>query len=570
MAVFTPLTSSTKSQLLTNLCDQFEDAIFILDAHLRYLSVNATYEMMIGYSESFLLGRPLGVYAADFLSEEERAVLQDINTRLDSSGFYESNFAMVTRYGQTLNCRINFRSVCVDTAKFYVGIVRDISSEVKDRRKVKHLLNYDQLTGLPNRKIFLSQTDKWLLNASNEVVIVRFNIDRFRNLASILGCQNINLLIKTFVKRIEALELEHLQCFSHFGGDDFALLFVCSDALSIKTQLKTLIQMCERPFSVADHVMLGTAIYFHISVGVSYSPRDGRLLSELLSKAEKALFYMKQRGGGDIQWYEPNNDDGVVASLQLEADLRVAAEEGQFVAHYQPKVRLDTGAITGFEALVRWQHPTRGLLSPIDFIDAIITNKLSFTLFYQMSLHIAQQLSVWQSLGFDHHICINADATEFSHSRFYDVVSQLIEEYDLQPHRLHIEITESSLIQRHANVNQQLYSLKALGVRLALDDFGTGYASLSYLQEYPFDFIKIDKSFISKIVDNKTQYAIVKAILMLANALNMQVVAEGIETEQQKDLLLKMGCEYGQGYWFGRPVTAEVATQMLLDQQSAK
>lgn len=570
MAVFTPLTSSTKSQLLTNLCDQFEDAIFILDAHLRYLSVNATYEMMIGYSEFFLLGRPLGVYAADFLSEEERAVLQDINTRLDSSGFYESNFAMVTRYGQTLNCRINFRSVCVDTAKFYVGIVRDISSEVKDRRKVKHLLNYDQLTGLPNRKIFLSQTDKWLLNASNEVVIVRFNIDRFRNLASILGCQNINLLIKTFVKRIEALELEHLQCFSHFGGDDFALLFVCSDALSIKTQLKTLIQMCERPFSVADHVMLGTAIYFHISVGVSYSPRDGRLLSELLSKAEKALFYMKQRGGGDIQWYEPNNDDGVVASLQLEADLRVAAEEGQFVAHYQPKVRLDTGAITGFEALVRWQHPTRGLLSPIDFIDAIITNKLSFTLFYQMSLHIAQQLSVWQSLGFDHHICINADATEFSHSRFYDVVSQLIEEYDLQPHRLHIEITESSLIQRHASVNQQLYSLKALGVRLALDDFGTGYASLSYLQEYPFDFIKIDKSFISKIVDNKTQYAIVKAILTLANALNMQVVAEGIETEQQKDLLLKMGCEYGQGYWFGRPVTAEVATQMLLDQQSAK
>ena len=570
MAVFTPLTSSTKSQLLTNLCDQFEDAIFILDAHLRYLSVNATYEMMIGYSESFLLGRPLGVYAADFLSEEERAVLQDINTRLDSSGFYESNFAMVTRYGQTLNCRINFRSVCVDTAKFYVGIVRDISSEVKDRRKVKHLLNYDQLTGLPNRKIFLSQTDKWLLNASNEVVIVRFNIDRFRNLASILGCQNINLLIKTFVKRIEALELEHLQCFSHFGGDDFALLFVCSDALSIKTQLKTLIQMCERPFSVADHVMLGTAIYFHISVGVSYFPRDSHLLSDLVSKAEKALFYMKQRGGGDIQWYEPNNDDGVVASLQLEADLRVAAEEGQFVAHYQPKVRLDTGAITGFEALVRWQHPTRGLLSPIDFIDAIITNKLSFTLFYQMSLHIAQQLCVWQSLGFDHHICINADATEFSHSRFYDVVSQLIEEYDLQPHRLHIEITESSLIQRHASVNQQLYSLKALGVRLALDDFGTGYASLSYLQEYPFDFIKIDKSFISKIVDNKTQYAIVKAILMLANALNMQVVAEGIETEQQKDLLLKMGCEYGQGYWFGRPVTAEVATQMLLDQQSAK
>jgi EAL domain-containing protein (putative c-di-GMP-specific phosphodiesterase class I) len=226
--------------------------------------------------------------------------------------------------------------------------------------------------------------------------------------------------------------------------------------------------------------------------------------------------------------------------------------------------------ITGFEALVRWQHPSRGLLKPIDFIDAIISHKLSLELFSQMAVQIAEQLTIWQGLGFDQHICINADAAEFSHPDFFDMVSNLLIEHDIAAHQLHIEVTESSLIQRHANVKKQLNLLKELGICLALDDFGTGYASLSYLQEYPFDFIKIDKSFISKITDDRTQRAIVKAILDLAEALDMQVIAEGIETEQQRDLLLDMGCQYGQGYWFGKPMTAEQATVLLTQQHLSK
>lgn len=565
----TPISNADKQQLLAKLCEQLDDAIFILDADLRYLAVNASYEMIIGYSEAFILGRPLGIYAAEFLSEEEKVVLTDVVQQLDLYGFYENDFSMPNRYGQIIECHMTYRKICIEETVYYVCMVRDMSSVVKDQKQVAHLLNYDQVTGLPNRKVFLSQTNDLLLDSYQEVVIVRLNIDRYRNLASLLGSEGINTLVKDFVTRVKDLKLDNLHYFSHFGGDDFALLFECSDANMVRHQLDSLMQMCELPFSLEDNAATDASIYCHVSVGVSYFPKNGDDLIELLIKAEKALHYVKQQGGDDIYWYDTTIDEAADDSLRLEAELRDASSKGQFVPYYQPKFELETGIITGFEALVRWQHPTRGLLTPDHFIDAIITNKLSFELFSQMVIQIAKQLSSWLQQGFCQHICVNADAAEFSHPDFFEMVSSLLVQHNIYAQQLHIEVTESSLIRRHANVKKQLNSLKELGVFLALDDFGTGYASLSYLQEYPFDFIKIDKSFISNITTDRIQHAIVKAILDLAKALDMRVIAEGIETEEQRDVLLNMGCEHGQGYWFGKPVTADVATEMLIKQYAS-
>ena len=570
MTAFTPMPLADKQQLLVKLCEQYEDAIFILDANLYYLSVNATYERMIGYTEDFLLGRPLGIYAAEFLSEEERSILVDIAEHLDSQGFYENDFSMPNRYGELLDCYMTYRKIKIGHTIYYVGMVRDMSAVVKNKKQVAHLLNYDQLTELPNRKVFLSQTSDLLQDSYQEVIIVRLNIDRYRSLASLLGPDGINSLIKKFVTRIKDLKLGCLRCFSHFGGDDFALLFECSDANMVRHQLDILMQMCECPFFISDNGATNTEVYCHVSVGVSYYPENDNEFIGLLTKAERALNYVKQQGGDDVCWYNKSLIELNADHLQLEYELKRATNEGQFVAYYQPKFALDTGDISGFEALVRWQHPIRGLLQPIDFIDAIISHKLSLELFSQVATQIAEQLTIWQKLGFDQHICINADAAEFSNPEFFDVVSNLLAQHQIAAHQLHIEVTESSLMKRHSNVKEQLNSLKALGVCLALDDFGTGYASLSYLQEYPFDFIKIDKSFISKITADKTQRAIVNAILALAEALDMQVIAEGIENEQQRDLLLAMGCQYGQGYWFGKPMSAEVTTNMLMQQHLSK
>ena len=570
MTDFTPMPISDKQQLLVKLCEQFEDAIFILDDKLRYLSVNANYELMLGYTEKFLLGRPLGIYAAEFLSEEEQGVLRNLINSLDSTGFCEIDFSMANRYGEILDCHITYRKIYLEDTPYYVGTIRNMATLAKNRKKVAHLLNYDQLTGLPNRKVFLSQTSELLIESYQEVVIVRFNIDRYRNLAILLGPDGINKLVESFVLRITELELDNLRCFSHFGGDDFALLFECNDANMVRHQLDSLMQMCERPFFLNDSMAKEAQVYCHISVGVSYFPENGNEFIGLLTKAEKALNYVKQQGGDDVCWYHKSINERNAHDIQLESELRTASNECQFVPYYQPKFALDTGVISGFEALVRWQHPTRGLLRPIDFMDAIISHKLSFELFSQMASQIAKQLTVWQDLGFEQHICINADAAEFSHPDFFDLVSNLLDSHKLATHQLHIEVTESSLIQRHANVKKQLDLLKELGICLALDDFGTGFASLSYLQEYPFDFIKIDKSFISKITNDRTQRAIVKAILDLAEALDMHVIAEGIENEQQRDLLLSMGCQYGQGYWFGKPMTADEATKMLTQQHLSK
>ena len=596
MSILSPLSNTTKQQLLAQLCEQFDDGVLILDANFCYVSVNPAYELMIGYNLAFLFGRPIGIYAAEFLSEQQRALLLDIISLLKSTGFYEQNFSLATRYGQTLECQITYRRISLDNEVYYVGTIRDISAVIEDREKVTHLLNFDQVSGLPNRKIFLSQVSELLIGNHHEIVMVRFNIDKFRALTSTLGSDWVDHLITQFVQRVNAQKLEHLKGFSHFGGDDFAMVFQCSDARLIQHQLDRLMQICEQPFMldsalsdassntdatakpldpITSYDLVDTAdtlshsyVYLRFSVGVSCYPKDDSQLIGLLTKAEKALHYVKEHGSVNVSWYHDDLNQLSLDSLLLEAELRQAINEQQLVPHYQPKIALATGQITGFEALVRWQHPTRGLLKPADFIEAIVKHQLSFELFCQLAQQIAEHLSEWRALGFNHYVSINADAAEFNHPEFFSFVSSLFSDYNIEPAQLHIEVTESSLMLRHSKVKQQLTALKDLGVCLALDDFGTGYSSLSYLQQYPFDFIKIDKSFMHNIVDNKTQQAIVKAILDLAIALDMSAIAEGIETPQQRDMLAQMGCRYGQGYWFSRAIDAKAATQLLTDRVS--
>lgn len=559
---FVPMSDTIKQQLFTQLCQRFDDAILILDDQLRYVFVNPAHELLVGYKLEFLLGRPLGVYRKEFLSDHERQLLESIKANLAEFGFYEGSFQMATRYGEMINCRLTFCKMMAENRPYYVGLVRDESATVKEKEALTHLINYNQLTGLPNRKVFLSQASELLIDSYQEVVIMRLNIDRYRVIASSIGAEFANQLIKKFAEKIGKLTLPTLYCLAHFGGDDFGLLFELSDANLARHSLDQIMQLCECPFVLGDHV-----IYLKVSIGVSYFPEDGSQVAELMTKAEQALHYVKQHGGDDVCWYKPSLNIQANQSLKLETEVRGAIISAQFIPYYQPKVELESGKITGFEALVRWQHPTRGLLKPAAFIDAISNHKLSFDLFCQMATQIANQLTVWQAMGLPQHICINADAAEFSQPNFFEVVKNLLDLRELCGHKLHIEVTESSLMLRHASVKNQLKALKELGICLSLDDFGTGYASLSYLQEYPFDFIKIDKSFISKIAIDPTQVAIVKAILDLAKALNMKAVAEGIETQAQRDLLVDIGCPFGQGYYFSKPVTAEKATQMLIDQQ---
>lgn len=437
MAAFTPLSSPIKQQLLTQHYQQSEQAVFILDADRRYLSTNAAYEKLTGYSEDTLMGQCFGAFASRFLTQYESKILEKLNAKLDANDIYQESFTLPNRDGSTINYSIVFQKFTAEAKHYFIGFINQIS--------------YKTIAPAVN-----SPSNAYVLDSTS----------------------------KHSTSKQSALKDSTLNESSADNDVD----------------------------------------------NISPEPLDGLSLKNIV--------------------------------------LSEAISNNQFEAYYQPKYRLDSKTVIGFEALVRWQHPTRGLLFPKDFIDEIVRYQLSFALFCKLSEQVAQLLVKWQDMGFDQHICVNADAAEFSHPDFNKTISQLLTKYNLASYSLHIEMTESSLVPSGKDIKQRLMELKASKTCLALDDFGTGYSSLSYLQDYPFDFIKIDKSFIANLTSNSTQQAIVKAILDLAKALDMQVIAEGIETEQQYDKLREMGCLYGQGYWLGRPISAARATQLLIDTDS--
>lgn len=551
-------------RLCTKFCQLSEEGIFALDANFSYVQANEGFIEMIGFERGELMGKLLGSFQANFVPKTTLKLIKKSLQRLPSNHVYHKELLVMTRYGIKIPLSLSFWHIIIDNQSYYVVLARDMSLEKRDQKKIQHLQNYSQVTNLPNRDFFLRHLSDLLKDSRHKIAVLRLSIDSYRLLVSGLGQDTVDNVMRHFVKRITDLSFYGLRCFAHFGGEDFAMLFDIQDINLLRKQLDKLMQLCEIPFSVNGHTL-----YLHMSIGISNFPANELPMNILISNAENALEYVKSQGGDALFWFDPKLNYNHLLAIQLESDLRRAFDESQFIAYYQPKVNLADGTIVGFEALVRWQHPTRGLLTPNAFIAAIITHKLSFELFFQMAEQVMVLLAEWQRLGFEAHLGLNADAADFSRQNFCASIDDLLQAYNITPKNLHIEITESSLMLRQRSIIDQLNAIKALGVSLALDDFGTGYASLSYLQEFPFDFIKVDKSFVDNITTQPTQQHIVKAIKTLGNALNMQIVAEGIETTEQQQVLTTIGCEYGQGYLFGKPMTAGQATE-LLKSQAAK
>lgn len=552
------LSFDIKSSLFTKLGQLTEEGIFMLDAKFRYREVNQSFVELVGFERSVLLGQLLGDYQANFIPKTTLKLIKKVLYRLPVNQRCQKDLFIMTSYGFEVPINVTIWHVTIDDESYYLGLCRDRSMVHSNQEQIQYLQNYNQVTNLPNRQFFVRQLTDLLIDTYQELVVIRISIDSYRLLISSLGQDNVDHLMQQFVQRIKDLNLSNLSCFANFGSEDFAMLFELPDAHMVRHQLDSIMHLCELPFSVNN-----LTLYVHISVGVSYYPGNGLQMDVLLSNAEKALDYVKHNGGDDVYWFVDKLNHTDLIDLQLETELRQAFDQSQFIAHYQPKVELDSGKIIGFEALVRWQHPTRGLLAPDEFISAIITHKLSFELFFQMADQVITLLRRWRAQGLEAHLSLNADAAEFNHRNFVSSLHDLLIANAVDPINVHIEVTESSLMLRQQAVKRQLESLKALGICLALDDFGTGYASLSYLQEFPFDFIKVDQSFVAHITEQPTQQHIVKAITTLGEALNMEIVAEGIEKESQRQLLSAIGCQYGQGYLFGKPMTAKQATELL-------
>ena len=428
---------------------------------------------------------------------------------------------------------------------------------VEREHRITHLALHDSLTGLPNRSFFRQSLDQAMvrsLRSGETVAVLSLDLDGFKGVNDTLGHPVGDALLRM----VAAMLAEHVPdgMLARLGGDEFAIILDGTDDPARPRALaQEIIDLLRAPLTVDGH-----SVTTATSIGIAIGPGDGADADHLLKNSNLALDRAKQDGRGFYRFFEPALDAAARARRQLELDLRQGLHNGEFALHFQPIFDLKAARIGGFEALLRWNHPTRGPVSPVEFIPVAEETGLIIGL-GEWVIHEACR----QAIGWPEHVrvAVNVSPIQFRNAGFKAIVLQALTRSGLAPQRLEIEITESVFLDGEGPVVALLHSLRAMGIRIALDDFGTGYSSLSYLSSFPFDKLKIDRSFVINVAQDRSAAAIVRAILDLAAALDMDTTAEGVEDEDQLARLHGQGCGSIQGYLFSRPVAAADVDRLL-------
>lgn len=435
--------------------------------------------------------------------------------------------------------------------------------------EMEHLAYHDALTGLPNRPLYMDRLIMALAQAArlNQKLAVFFlDLDRFKDINDSLGHSTGDVLLKAVAERIRRCVREG-DTVARFGGDEFTLLIPRIDHIEDAAKIaQKILETLKIPFTLGDRELFVTT-----SIGISVFPSDGSDPETLVRNADTAMYRAKDQGRDTYQLYAPAMNARALERLALENMLRKALSLRELLVFYQPRVDLQTKAILGAEALVRWNHPDLGLLSPAHFISAAETSGLILPIGEFVMRSSCRQMRHWQKRvqSSDMFVSVNLSARQFQQPNLVEQISEVLEETGLSPESLELEITESSAMQNAENTIHTLRELKNLGVRIAMDDFGTGYSSLNYLKRFPIDTLKLDQSFVRDISTDPTDAAIATAVIAMAHSLKLVVVAEGVETEQQFAFLQKQKCDSIQGYLFSPPLSTTDFETYLVGRKAA-
>jgi diguanylate cyclase (GGDEF)-like protein len=417
---------------------------------------------------------------------------------------------------------------------------------------MSHLAQHDYLTGLPNRMLLndrLSQAVSYAKRHGTQIAVLFLDLDNFKHINDSLGHLVGDKLLESVAQRL-VRQVRQSDTVSRQGGDEFViLLHEDMHAESAAIAAEKIVQSLTLPHHIDKH-----ELHITTSIGISLFPGDGNDAVTLIKNADTAMYHAKKKGRNNYQFFKSDMNVRAVERQSIEADLRRAIDHEEFVLHYQPKVNLSTGEVTGAEALIRWIHPTKGMIFPESFIEIAEDCGLIIPIGRLVLRQACRQASEWTKQGMPPiSIAVNISALEFRQQHFFESVREILHETGMDPRFLQLELTESVLMRNIESSATILRALKDLGVQLAVDDFGTGYSSLSYLHQFPIDVLKIDQSFVKNISSNVSNGIIVNAVIKMGGSLNQSVIAEGVETQEQLTFLNAHQCNEGQGYFFGWP-----------------
>jgi len=540
-----------------------------IDGEVTYL--NPVAERMTGWSNEEAAGLPVDQVFRIVDEADQRPLTGTVRKVLDAPQrrdlFNPAQALLISRAGSRFPIEQSAAPL-VDHEGTVFGAVlvfHDVSEARKLANEMAHQATHDDLTGLPNRSLLNDRLDKALSLAAREkskLALMFLDLDHFKNVNDTLGHDVGDELLKKIARELQQV-VRNSDTVSRQGGDEFIILLQgVNDKLAPAEVARKLIERVAAVQKIGPH-----EVHISGSIGISVFPEDGATAEVLTKNADSAMYHAKSLGRNNFQFFTRAMTEVVAERVQMEHSLRRAIEQQEFVLHYQPKIDLNDGHIIGAEALVRWDHPTMGLVSPARFIAVAEQSGLIRPIGSWVLREACRQTRVWQEAGMAPiRMAVNLSPLQLHHEGFLEDVTEVLREMDLDHRYLEFEVTESVALHGEEKAVSWLETLKGMGVRLSIDDFGTGYSSLSYLKRLPIDTIKIDKSFIRDITTDPDDAAIITAIIRMAHSLRLDVIAEGVETADQLDFLRDKDCNQVQGYFFSEPVPADAFEDLLLAQ----
>ena len=542
------------------------DAVVCTDISGNITFLNLVAEKMTDWSWQEAVGRPVAEVfrILDASSRETTPNPTEMAIGQDRTVHLPSNSILIRRDGFEIPIEDSVAPIHdrKGQATGAVSVLRDVSVARAMALQMTHSAEHDFLTGLPNRMLLNDRIRHAIALAARhktKVAVLFLDLDGFKHINDSLGHPTGDKLLESIAKRLVEC-IRGSDTVSRQGGDEFVvLLSEMGQSEDAAIMARRMLQAVAEAHSVDQHDLLVTT-----SIGVSVYPDDGLDADTLIKNADTAMYQAKENGRQSYQFFKPAMNARAVERQSIEESLRRAVERHEFALHYQPKINLRTRAITGAEALIRWTHPTRGLLSPADFIPIAEDCGLILPIGNWVLSQACKQARAWVDAGLPATtVAVNVSAMEFWDENFLESLFEILSETRLDPRALELELTESVLMKRAESTAAVLQILRERGVQVAVDDFGTGYSSLSYLRKFPIDALKIDQSFVRQITTGGDDATIVTAVIGMAQSLNLRVVAEGVETQEELTFLKAHQCEEAQGYYFSRPVPPQQFARLL-------